>query len=964
LNGDPKETVDERDYGFAIGGPVGKPGGSNKLFFYFNLEMNPRRFGGEVRQYRLPTLLERQGDFSQSLDVNGNPFPFIKDPLLSGACNATSQAACFRDGGVLGRIPASRLYQTGLNILKWWPTPNLPTTPGDPFNHQVIDPEINLLGYQPLIRLDYQPTPSVRGTFKFVEYQQPNSPIIGEIPGFNDSFEDDFGIWIPAGSFNWTVNQTTFAEANFGMNFHHQEGCSITGGSPNFCRNGIPSNANANRNNAGFGGIPYLFPDANILEPGTFSHEVISRNDSPIWDGTRVHPAPEFAWGNRIPDDEGPPNFQGPFSNFILDTRNLTWNGSVTKVAAAHTLKAGYFYFRSLQRRGQGDMPGTINFGNDTNNPLDSGFGFANAALGVFSQYSQQSRWGEGAYLAINHEFYVQDNWKVTPNFTLDYGVRFVYMKPQYDDYRKSSNFLPEKWDAAQAPVLYVPGCANGVSPCSGNNRQAKNPVTGQLLGPNTALAIGTLVPGTGNLMNGLFATGQGITDTNYTSDGLKPAPRVGAAWDVTGDSKFVVRGSVGLFFDRPSANTVYNTVNNPPFSRNVTVRYGQLQNLSSAGLTTEAPPALTVWRYYSGYPSSTQWNGGFQTALPSNFALDVSYTGQHSWNFGQNVNINSIDLGSAFLPQNQDSTQSSSTPGAASLVSTNPNSVRFYQGYANISQNQPILERTYHSLQLSLQRRLRNGLAFGFNDTIGLYDRQTVPPRLQHNADGSISVRADQARAQELLGNQNPRAHTMRANFIYLIPGAGSGLLNQLTRDWSVAGIWSGASGSAYTVGYSYRSSGAAVNLSGSPDFAPRIRLVGDPGSGCSDDPLRQFNVAAFAGPQVGSDGLESGNDYLRGCFISQLDLAISRGIRLGGSRRVEFRFDVFNFFNQSAVTNRATSIQFQSPSAPTVALNSPFDASGNLVDSRSRPRGAGVGVATDYQDPRTMQFQLRFEF
>jgi hypothetical protein len=949
VNGDPKETVDERDWGFAIGGPVGKPGRQNKMFFYFNLEMNPRTFGGTVRRFRLPTALERQGDFSQTLDNLGNPFPFIKDPLLPGACNATNQSGCFRDGGVLGRIPQNRLYQPGLAILKWWPTPNLPNVAGQAYNYEVTDPKVNLLGYQPLIRLDYQPTPNLRGNFKFVEYQQPNDPIVGTIPGFNDSFEDDFGIWIPAASFNWTANQTTFAEVNFGMNFHHQEGCSITGGSPNFCRNGIPSNPSANRNTAGFGAIPYLFPDANILEPGTFSHEVISRNETPIWDGTRVQAAPSFSWGNRVAN--APPNFQGPFSNFILDTRNRTWNGSVTKVAGAHTFKGGYFYFRSLQRRGQGNALGDIQFNNDTNNPLDTGFGFANAALGVFSQYQQQSRWGEGAYLAINHEFYVQDNWKVKS------------MKPQHDAYLKSSNFLPEKWSAAQAPLLYVPGCI-GASPCSGANRVAVNPATGQSLGANSALAIGTLVPGTGNIANGVFPSGQGITETNYTSDGIKPAPRLGAAWDVTGDQKFVVRGSVGLFFDRPSANTVYNTVNNPPFTRNVTVRYGQLQNLSSAGLSTEAPPALTTWQYYSGYPGSTQWNTGIQTALPWNMALDVAYTGQHSWNFGQNVNINSIDLGAAFDPKYQDPTQSSTVPGAASLVSTNPNGVRFYRGFANITQNQPIQERTYHSIQLSLQRRFRNGLSFGFNDTMGLYDRQTVAPRLQHNADGTISVRADQARAEELLGNQNPQAHLMRANFIYNIPGAGSGILSQLTSDWSISGIWSGATGNAYTVGYTYQSNGQPVNLSGSPDFAPRVRLVGDPGNGCSDDPLRQFNTAAFAGPLVGSDGLESGNDYLKGCFMSQLDLAIARNIRLGGARRLELRFDIFNAFNQASITNRNTTMQLASPAAPTTIQNLPFDAAGNVVDSRSRPRGAGFGVATAYQDPRTMQIQLRMAF
>ena len=100
--------------------------------------------------------------------------------------------------------------------------------------------------------------------------------------------------------------------------------------------------------------------------------------------------APSFTWGNRITNT--PPNFQGPFSNFILDTRVYNLNTSLTKVWGAHTIKTGYYYFTSYQRRGQGAILGAINFQNDTNNPLDTGFGFANAALGIFSSYSQLSR--------------------------------------------------------------------------------------------------------------------------------------------------------------------------------------------------------------------------------------------------------------------------------------------------------------------------------------------------------------------------------------------------------------------------------------------------------------------------------------------------------------------------------------------------------------------------------------------
>ncbi len=80
---------------------------------------------------------------------------------------------------------------------------------------------------------------------------------------------------------------------------------------------------------------------------------------------------------------------------------------------------------------------------------------------------------------------------------------------------------------------------------------------------------------------------------------------------------------------------------------------------------------------------------------------------------------------------------------------------------------------------------------------------------------------------------------------------------------DWQISGIWSGARrganvtagnshvpSSGYTVGYSLSANGGGnQNLTGSPDYGARVSVVGDPGNGCSDDPLRQFNTAAFRG-------------------------------------------------------------------------------------------------------------------
>jgi hypothetical protein len=249
------------------------------------------------------------------------------------------------------------------------------------------------------------------------------------------------------------------------------------------------------------------------------------------------------------------------------------------------------------------------------------------------------------------------------------------------------------------------------------------------------------------------------------------------------------------------------------------------------------------------------------------------------------------------------------------------------------------------------------------------LYDKQNAALRIQHNTDGTITTRADQATANELLGDNHPQAHLMRAQFVWDLPNLsntsnGTRVLGYVVNDWSLSGIWSGASGTAYSVNASYQNGGGNVNLTGSPDFAPRVRVVGDTGGGCASDPLRQLNTGAFLGPVVGSDGLESGNGYLRGCFVSSMDLAIARSIKLGGSRTIQLRADVFNVFNQAAITARQTTMNLSSPSDPATISNLPFDAAGNVIPARAKPNGAGFGVATDYQAPRTVQLQLRFSF
>jgi hypothetical protein len=192
---------------------------------------------------------------------------------------------------------------------------------------------------------------------------------------------------------------------------------------------------------------------------------------------------------------------------------------------------------------------------------------------------------------------------------------------------------------------------------------------------------------------------------------------------------------------------------------------------------------------------------------------------------------------------------------------------------------------------------------------------------------------------------------------------GAALKVIGQIVNDWQLSTIWTGATGAPYAAALGYQS-GGNVNVTGSPDFGPRIRLVGDVGGGCGSDPYRQFNAAAFQAPLKGSLGLDSGNDYLKGCFSSVFDLSIARNIRLGGGRTLQLRADMFNAPNTAQITGRQTTLTVTSPIDST-PLNLPYDpVTGNILSNRVRPNQAGFGAVNAYQTSRNVQGYIRFSF
>jgi len=964
-NGVPKTIANTRYWGGTIGGPVGRPSKQNKLFFFVSEQVAATTTGAAVNYFRVPTALERQGDFSKTTDQNGALFNLIKDPSLNLSCTASNTGGCFSDGGALGVIPQSRLYPLGLAILNSYPAPNVS---GLNYNLKTVSPEVTQTTFQTVARADYNISSRFRINGKYAGQNATIVPVAGTIPGYNDRVTQFPALIVPSVTAVFIINPATIIEGSYGYTRGNQLGS-------------IPINSAANRCTVGLCDFPYLFPDAEKIPPDTYQAKVLSASNAPYYKNGTVLLAPDYTWGTRVANPP-PNNNYPPFLNWQY-THDVSI--ALTKVWGTHTSKVGFQSqdSRKVQNLGTqtlGTLPieGALSFANNSNNPLDTGFGYANAALGVFSSYAQQSALREGNYVYHNRDFFLQDNWKVSKKLTLDMGLRIVHNGQQYDSKEQASNFFPDRWQAGQAPLLYVPGCSVTANPCPAASRVAINPATGVSLGAGTSAVVGNIVPNTGTIANGIIQAGRGIDKANYTEPFLALGPRFGAAYSPFGSQRVVIRGAVGLFYDRPQGDAIFGQIGNPPTGQQSTVYNSTLQQVAAGTASLyQAPPQLGIYNYSSGLPSSVQFNIGAQIALPWSSLLDVSYVQDYNYNniaFGaigtptgqQPMDLNAPDIGTAYLPQYQDPTLAPSAVPGATAVPTNL--LRPYRGLGAIIDTWPTFHSLYQAIQASYKRQYRKGLTAGFNYTLGLRNKGNMlsPPQFVHTSIGAIQLSPNQSQLDDLISNVGVRRNVMKGYVVWELPRVQK--LPQFTQavvnGWQISTVYTGGNGAPYDVTYAYAVDGANVNLTGSPNYMARIKVVGNPGSGCSSNPYAEFNVAAFQGPTYGSTGNESGSSLLTGCFNNTVDLAIRRSFRLFSERRrFDFRLDAFNIFN-TVVINAYQTMQLNSPANPKGITNSQFNADGSLNAARLTPQNAGFGAATGAQPMRSLQAQFRFIF
>ena len=851
-----KAKEDFHDYGGGIGGPIVR----NKLFFFGGVEFKSLDRQENPQRRTLPTRAELRGDFSARIlgpdgvagtadDNNIADSLRIPGTTQTFANHTIPQSLFTADGRAIASV-----YERMIGLAAEYtdrPIANNTTFQLDfPFDWR-----------QDLVRIDYRrgETQSFYVRYLHDKYDliEPRGTFIGAnmptIP--TNRVRPGYGI---QAAHTWIVRENLFNDFKATASWNGQR-------IP-------PAGDNWKRDTYGF-----QFPQ--VFDRGRYDVEGIPRV---TFNGTGA-----------------PAQIVGPSQSLLSPTTDITFTNNLTWIKGVHTLRSGVIVTRNRKdQNGRNQHTGDVSF-NPTGNPNSTGYAFADALLGNFRSYTEGGDDPLGFFRFTQYGGYVSDTWRAHNKLSLEMGLRYEYMEPIYTQGNNITNFDPALYDPSQAMVL---------------NRNG------------TVASLGI------NRYTGLITAGNGIPDDQTNRVTIDPVaaalipngaprgfyesyhlfmPRFSGAYTVR--DNWVVRGGIGLFYDRPEGNVIYSQTNLPPFVPSVSVENGNLANpLAGAAAAASVLGNITALDPNMKIPRQLQYSLGVQRELPHGHFAEVTYVGNRGRDLLWQPNIN--------IPTFEAELANQQLPAAQRA---NTNFLRPYQGYSDITQRRSDAFSDYNSLQLYVNKR-RGDIRYSVNYTLS-----KVTGIGSGNGDNLLDDEGwrptDGFDRSFFVGPLNfDRRHVLVIIPTYTPPFLSDrrDLLGQVLGGWEIGGKIRWQSGQYLTA--------TANTLIG-------VRRADYTGAEISIDDRNQdrwFNTAAFVAAPVDRRG-NAKVGTIEGPHWRQVDLSLKKRFRFTGRAFIEVRGEVFNVLN-------------------TVNFNNPD----------TRVDNAGYGTINGARIPRQSQFMLRFEF
>jgi hypothetical protein len=600
-----------------------------------------------------------------------------------------------------------------------------------------------------------------------------------------------------------------------------------------------------------------------------------------------------------------------------------TWQDDFSKVMGKHTLRFGGLYSRNYKAEQStnaewGNISGIVGYnGSKAGTSASTLYGLTDLEL-----VNMGVSWSETANLFKTRnvwrdvEGYATDNWRITPRLTLDYGVRWSYLGPPYLSDDRYTNFNPAAFDPSLGAVAcnglyYSPGL--GANPCPAG--------TGGVRGPNRSLL-----------------------NANYHNF----APRLGIAWDPTGNGKWAVRAGVGQFFDRDRLWPLQlgAAAGNPPFEPSFTSPNGNGRFLDS----TNQLPACTPNCFTTGLglpqagqetsnhvPNSWQWNLSVQHELFRDAKLELGYVGHKNMHWEEVTDVNGVlPADRLAYVQNENST----APGAGALLSS-------FRPFGAVVSNNGIKYYTHGSSSDYQSLQALYNLRFHSNSSLQVaYTYSKLLSNSQQIDSPAVNVDAYNPHSSwgpDILNHP----HLFSANLVYGLPGlqGQNAFVRGVAGGWETSTIISISSGGSMTTqlnGVQGLGDPAGVGgggNSGAGQDRPN-RVVGQPcrTSGMDSNAFINPNMFTVSGYQLGQVG-NAGIGTCLGPPVRDVDFGLDKNFKITERIKMQFRFEFFNLFNHPIYDENNLFSNNRTLGFTNVVYG---DASGNVVT----PNAQGVLV------------------